>query len=94
MPGPAPLPVQLSNKQRAELLLLREHDEARLRTRAAIILACAEGRSNKEVARREKTTAATVARWRRAFCADGITGLRDAPRSGRPSVVVELSADE
>ena len=62
--------------------------------RAAIIMACAEGLSNNEVARRENTTPATVARWRRAFCGDGCRGLRDAPRAGRPRVAVELSDDE
>jgi len=94
MPGPTPLPVRVTNKQRAELRLLREDDDSRLCARAAIILACADGLSNSEVARRENTSPSTVARWRRAFCADGITGLRDAPRSGRPSVAVELSGDE
>ena len=91
MPGPTPLPVRLTDKQRAELLLLREDDNSRLRARATIIMACAEGLSNNEVARRENTTPATVARWRRAFCGDGCRGLRDAPRAGRPRVGVELS---
>ena len=56
MPGPTPLPVRLTDKQRAELLLLREDDNSRLRARATIIMACAEGLSNNEVARRENTT--------------------------------------
>ena len=43
MPGPTPLPVRLTDKQRAELLLLREDDNSRLRARATIIMACAEG---------------------------------------------------
>ena len=33
MPGPTPLPVRLTDKQRAELLLLREDDNSRLRAR-------------------------------------------------------------
>ena len=74
--------------------MLREDDNSRLRARAAIIMACAEGLSNNEVARRENTTPATVARWRRAFCGDECRGLRDAPRAGRPRVGVELSDDE
>ena len=94
MRGPTPLAVRLTNKQRAELRLLREDDDPRLCARAAIILACADGLPNSEVARRENTSPSMVARWRRTFCADGITGLRDVPRSGRPSVAVELSGDE
>ena len=34
MPGPTPLPVRLTDKQRAELLLLREDDNSRLRARS------------------------------------------------------------
>ena len=94
MPGPSPLPVHLTEKQRAELLWLREDDNARLAARAAMILACAEGLSNSEVARRENTTARTVARWRKAFVSEGLDGLRDAPRLGRPTDTVELSDDE
>jgi transposase len=94
MPGPRAAPVRLTNKQRAELVLAREDGDSRLSARAAIILACAEGLSNNEVARRENATPATVRKWRRAFCADGIKGLRDASRAGRPSVTVQLSDDE
>jgi transposase len=57
-------------------------------------LACAEGLSNGEVARRLNTTVATVARWRKAFRAEGVSRLHDAPRSGRPRDVVKLSDDE
>ena len=44
MPGPTPLPVRLTDKQRAELLLLREDDNSRLRARATIITASATDR--------------------------------------------------
>ena len=62
MPGPSPVPVRLTDKQRAELRLLREDDNPRLSTRAAIILACAEGLSNNEIARREHIASSTAAR--------------------------------
>ena len=81
MPGPTPLPVRLTDKQRAELLLLREDDNSRLRARAAIIMACAEGLSNNEVARRENTTPATVARWRRAFLWRWVQGFCEMRRA-------------
>ena len=87
--------MRLTDKQRAELLLLREDDNSRLRARATIIMACAEGAfEQRGLPGARNTTPATVARWRRAFCGDGCRGLRDAPRAGRPRVGVELSDDE
>ena len=94
MPGPTAPPVELTDKQRAELLVLREGEHSRLAARAAMILACAEGLSNGEVARCVNTTVASVARWRKAFRAKGVAGLHDSPRSGRPRDTVELSEDE
>ena len=79
MRGPTPLPVRLTNKQRAELRLLREDDDPRLCARAAIILACADGLPNSEVARRENTAPSMVARWRRTFCAEGVTRCEMSP---------------
>ena len=73
--------------------MLREDDNSRLRARATIIMACAEGLSNSRLPG-ARTPPRAVARWRRAFCGDGCRGLRDAPRAGRPRVGVELSDDE
>jgi len=55
-----------------------------LALRSRIVLAAAEGSSNQQIAAALRVPAITVGKWRRSFAVDGIEGLRDAPRSGRP----------
>jgi transposase len=55
--------------------------------RAAIVLACAAGSGTSEAARRLGVSRPTVIKWRDRFAAQGIGGLDDEPRSGRPKVV-------
>ncbi|WP_031509888.1 IS630 family transposase [Streptomyces megasporus] len=55
--------------------------------RCRIILACAEGATNKDVAARLGTTAHAVGRWRARFVLYRIAGLGDMPRSGGPRSV-------
>lgn len=52
--------------------------------RARIVLLCAEGMDNKDVAERLKVSEQTVSKWRGRFVAHGFEGLADAPRSGAP----------
>jgi len=52
--------------------------------RAKIILACAEGKQNKQVAAELGITIPTVAKWRKHFLQKGFAGLHDAERSGKP----------
>lgn len=47
--------------------------------RAAILLACAEGKSNRAVAAQVGATANTVGLWRQRFLRLGAEGLRDVP---------------
>jgi transposase len=59
--------------------------QARLVTRARIVLAAAEGKENKDIASELNITRGAVARWRDRFAESGIAGLeKDAPRGGRP----------
>lgn len=58
--------------------------EARLVERAQIILKCLEGEGVGEIARHLKIRPNTVIEWRRRFEREGIKGLRDRPRSGKP----------
>lgn len=58
-----------------------------MRLRARIVLACAEGRSNKQVADALAVTPGTVGKWRRRFLRMGMAGLDDGMRSGRPRMV-------
>jgi transposase len=61
----------------------RGHDR-RLASRAAAILASADGVSNKDVAARCGMTKQTVGKWRARFRARRMAGLRDDPRPGAP----------
>jgi transposase len=52
--------------------------------RSRIILAAATGLSNQQIAADLEIPQVTVGKWRRSFVEEGLEGLRDAARSGRP----------
>ncbi|MBC8489579.1 MAG: IS630 family transposase [Bacteroidetes bacterium] len=58
--------------------------EQRLAFRASIILLLYEGKSVDEVAGRCNTSRQSVWKWKRRFLKDGVEGLYDSPRFGRP----------
>jgi transposase-like protein/transposase len=57
------------------------------RERAEIVLAIASGDGVSGAARRLGVSRPTVIKWRDRFAADGIMGLGDLPRSGRPKTI-------
>lgn len=76
----------LSEAERAELAswAARRNTAQGLALRARIVLACAEGVENKDVAARLGVCANTVGKWRRRFIVERLNGLNDEPRSGAP----------
>src|ERR1700736_150067 len=59
--------------------------QARLVTRARVVLAAAQGKDNKDIAADLKLSRGAVARWRDRFAESGGAGLeKAAPRGGRP----------
>src|SRR5437899_12794937 len=58
-------------------------------TRAAIVLLAGQGFPNADIARRLGVSRQTVTTWRQRYAAEGLDGLRDRVRSGRPSAVDE-----
>lgn len=87
MPSQSPYRIELTEEQRAVL-------EKRARThtapywevvRAKIVLLASEELENKEIAARLDTTSPqVVCKWRKRFYEEGVAGLEDRPRSGRP----------
>jgi transposase len=54
--------------------------------RAKIILMAAEGLDNDEIAARLDTRREIVSKWRKRFFEQGLPGLDERPRGGRPPV--------
>jgi transposase-like protein len=52
--------------------------------RARIVLLAAEGVANVDIARRVGVCVDVVSKWRKRFCLEGLDGLKDRARSGRP----------
>jgi transposase len=66
----------------------------RLALRARIVLACAEGADNKEVARRLRVSQQTVGKWRARFLEGRLEGLADEPRPGAPRSLSDAKIEE
>ena len=83
--------VVLSAEERAFLEAhVRKHKAPRsLSDRCRIILLCAEGLRNREIAERTGVHEHTVGKWRRRFAEKRIEGLSDECRSGRPRTVTD-----
>jgi transposase len=86
LPRTSPYNVALSAEQRDEL-------EARARrytlpyrdvVRAKIVLMAAAGLDNDEIAARLDTRREIVSKWRKRFFEQGLAGLEERPRGGRP----------
>ncbi len=61
--------------------------EARLARRARTILLLADGESVRQTAKRVGLAPRMVQYWKQRFSADGLPGLYDAPRPGRPKAI-------
>jgi transposase len=61
--------------------------------RAAIVLACAERRTNQEVGAKLGVSRLTVGKWRRRFIDAGVDGLLDEPRPGAPRKITDADVE-
>ena len=78
--------VVLSDDERDTLeRWARRHTSAQaLALRCRIVLACAQGGNNTEVAARLGVDRETVRKWRNRFIEHRLDGLHDEPRPGKP----------
>jgi transposase len=53
--------------------------------RARIVLACLDGKEIQQVAGETGASIPTVSKWRKRFAEEGLAGLKDLPRSGKPA---------
>ncbi len=89
-------PLALSDEARAELGRLAASGDRRLSERARIVLACAEPSAggNSGVAAELGLVTDTVRKWRERFARDGVAGLADSARPGRPKAGLVLTDAE
>jgi TyrR family helix-turn-helix protein len=80
----APLLLRQGDRERLLQLMRSTSVRAGLAQRARIVLLAAECISNTEIAQKVGATRTTVIAWRVRYTEDGIEGLADHDRSGRP----------
>jgi transposase len=78
--------INCTDKDRCELerLSTSRTDEARMVERAKLVMGCLAGKRNDEIAAELGIRPGTVGIWRRRFAAEGLKGLQDRPRPGKP----------
>jgi transposase len=84
----SPCVICLGAAERAELESVSRRASApfRLVLRSRIVLLAVAGTASRLIAERLGICEDTARKWRRRYCEQGIGGLADAPRPGRPRV--------
>ena len=72
------------DRERLESLVRRRTAQQRMVVRARIVLAAADGEENAGIANRLGVALNTVIKWRKRFYEEGLDGLSERQRSGRP----------
>src|SRR6202142_2642528 len=88
-------PLVLNEEERSKLQewARRPKTAQRLSMRAQIVLGCADGMENRQVARQLRITDQTVCKWRERFRVSGLEGLADEPRPGAPRRISDAQVE-
>ena len=83
----SPYSIRLSAGDRARLEEMARAYTSPYRdvVRAKIVLYAVEGLRNDEIAARLDTPRQIVSKWRKRFFEEGLAGLEERPRGGRPT---------
>jgi transposase len=84
-----PSKIELTDKQRSTLMMwvAAGRTEQRFAKRAQVILCAAEGMSLKDIESKSGLSLQSCLKWRKRFVQQGIKGLKDIPRKGRPQII-------
>ena len=88
-------PLQLSREEgeTLERWVRRPSSAQALSLRARIILTCAQGKTNTEVAWQMHLAKPTVGKWRSRFLTRRLDGLLDEPRPGAPREISDAAVE-
>ena len=90
---PPVVPCTAEQLTRLKVLTVSRAVEIRLVERARMVLRCIGGEAIKEIAAELKVKPNTVITWRDRFIAQGVDGLRDRARSGKPPTYTQAFRD-
>jgi len=88
-----PLHLSPDERETLERWSRRRKTSQALALRARLIVACAEGKMNSEVAAALHVTRPTVGKWRARFIANRLDGLLDEPRPGAPRQITNRDVE-
>jgi transposase len=88
--------VVLTEEDRATLVRWsrRAKSSQALAQRCRIVLGCADGKSNQQIAAELGIWPQTVGKWRRRFVGRGMDGLADEPRPGAPHTITDEQVEQ
>lgn len=90
------VPLTMTAEERATLArwTRRSKTSQALALRARLVLACADGASNSDVAIQYRVNRVTVGKWRRRFLHHRLDGLLDEPRPGAPRTIADETIED